>query len=198
MAGDSQDSLQPFEKQDDGKLVTRDMMLYRLPWPKALLQSHGETDVRLRVTLSYFVEPNPGSRAVNTKYRYAGCNLRFKVQTPTEQLKTFIARVSNAVDEEDKKGYERPTDTTAGWIVGDNNCRLGSIHSDTWLGSAAQLAKMENLIVHPVNGWWRLRPQHKRFNDRIRYSLVITLETIGVEIDLYTPIQTEISASVSV
>ena len=58
--------LQPFEKRADGTLATRDMMLYRLPWPKALLQAHGEADLRLRVTLSYFIEPNPGSRAVNT------------------------------------------------------------------------------------------------------------------------------------
>ena len=34
---------------------------YSLPWPRAALESLGEQDVTLKITLSYFVEPNPGS-----------------------------------------------------------------------------------------------------------------------------------------
>ena len=193
-----EDSLQPFAKEREG-VKTRDMMLYRLPWPKALLQSHGNTGVKLRATLSYFVEPNPGSRMVTSKYRYAGCNLRFLVQTPTEKsLTNFIARVSDAVSDDDRNAYEKPDDTTTGWSLGDDLRRRGSIHSDTWTGTAAQLALMEHLIVFPVNGWWRLRPQHKRYNQRIRYSLVVSLETVGTELDIFTPIQTSIEQAVSV
>ncbi len=193
-----QDSLQPFAKEKDG-VKTRDMMLYRLPWPKTLLQSHGNTAVRLRTTLSYFIEPNPGSRMVTSKYRYAGCNLRFLVQTATEKsLKNFIARVSDAVSDDDRDAYEKPDDTTTGWLLGDDLRRRGSIHSDTWTGTAAQLALMEHLIVFPVNGWWRLRPQHKRYNHRIRYSLIVTLETVGADLDIFTPIQTSVAQTVSV
>lgn len=196
-----QDSLQPFEKDSRPEhhgIVTRDMMLYRLPWPKELLQAHGEAEVRLRVTLSYFIEPNPGSRIVNSKYRYAGCNLRFLVQTPTEKRKNFIARVSDAVSKEDQAAYEKPHDTTDGWLIGDDLRRRGSLHADTWTGSAAKLAQMEHLIVFPVNGWWKLRPQHKSYTRRIRYSLVLTLESLGAEIDLYTPIQNAVSVPVAV
>ncbi len=193
-----QDSLQPFTKEEDG-VKTRDMMLYRLPWPKDLLQSHGSTAVRLRATLSYFIEPNPGSRMVTSKYRYAGCNLQFLVQTATEKsLKNFIARVSDAVSDDDRGAYERPDDTTTGWLLGDDLRRRGSIHSDTWTGAAAQLALMEHLIVFPVNGWWRLRPQHKRYNQRIRYSLVVTLETLGADLDIFAPIQATVQQSISV
>ncbi|MEQ1853647.1 MAG: S8 family peptidase, partial [Chthoniobacteraceae bacterium] len=137
-----QDSLQPFVKEKDG-VKTRDMMLYRLPWPKDLLQSHGNAAVRLRATLSYFIEPNPGSRVVTSKYRYAGCNLRFLVQTATEKsLNNFIARVSDAVSDDDRNAYTKPDDTTTGWLLGEDlRCR-GSIHSDTWRGTAAQLALM--------------------------------------------------------
>ena len=53
----AQASLHPFS---DGKM--REMHFYQLPWPKDALQQLGETPVRLRVTLSYFVEPNPGRR----------------------------------------------------------------------------------------------------------------------------------------
>ena len=52
-----QDELQPFYK--DGNVKTKDMHLHDLPWPKDTLQTIGEADVELTVTLSYFVEPNP-------------------------------------------------------------------------------------------------------------------------------------------
>ena len=180
-------------------MKTKDMMLYRLPWPKALLQSHGNTEVRLRVTLSYFIEPNPGSRMVTSKYRYAGCNLRFLVQTATEKsLKNFIARVSDNVSADDRNAYQKPDDTTTGWLLGDDLRRRGSIHSDTWTGTAAQLALMEHVIVFPVSGWWRLRTQHKRYNHRIRYALVVTLETVGVDLNIFVPIKTAVDLSISV
>ena len=57
---------------------------------------------------------------------------------------------------------------------------------------------MEHLIVFPVNGWWRLRTQHKRYNNRIRYALVVTLETLGAELDIFTPISLSVAQSVSV
>ncbi len=193
----AQDLLQPFEKRE-GRVVTRDMMLYRLPWPKALLQEYSDTEVRFRATLSYFIEPNPGSRIPNTKYRYAGCNLRFQVQTPTERRENFIARVSDAISAEERAGYETPDDTGDGWLIGDSLRRRGSIHSDSWTGTAANLAQIEHLLVYPVNGWWRLRPQHGRYAKRIRYSLVLTLETLGTELNIYAPIQAAIPISVEV
>lgn len=194
----AQDALQPFEKREDGRVATRDMMMYRLPWPKELLQEHAEVEVRFRATLSYFIEPNPGSRIPNSKYRYAGCNLRFQVQTPTERRENFIARVSDAITAEERAGYEAPDDTTQGWLIGDVLRRRGSLHSDTWTGSAANLAQMEHVIVYPVNGWWKLRPQHGRFNQRIRYSLILTLETVAVDLNIYAPIAAAIPLVVEV
>ena len=201
-----QDSLQPFARaekvSEDGTvthpLKTKDMMLYKLPWPKALLAEHPDTLMRLRVTLSYFIEPNPGSRAVNNKYRYASCNLRFKVRTPTEKLTNFIARVSNAVSDEERESYKKPDDSTKGWLIGEELACRGSLHCDTWEGTAAQLAQMEHLIVYPTNGWWRLRPFLNQFNRRIRYSLVVSVETSGLDIDLYTPIAVSVAQTVPI
>ena len=136
---------------------------------------------------------------VSSKYRYAGCNLRFAVQTPTEKsMRNFIARVSDAISKEDKEAYESPDDAQHGWTLGDKLRRRGSLHSDTWAGSAAELAAMEHLVVFPVNGWWKLRKQHGRCNHRIRYSLVVSLETIGADLDIFTPIQTSVAQSISV
>jgi len=57
----AQDSLQPFFKKD-GSIKTRDINLHDLPWPTEILEGLGETTVGMRVTLSYFIEPNPGER----------------------------------------------------------------------------------------------------------------------------------------
>ena len=130
---------------------------------------HRASSAKIYAPAGKFIEPNPGSRAVNNKYRYASCNLRFKVQTPTERLNTFIARVSDAVSEQDREDYTKPDDTTEGWLIGEELSCRGSLHCDTWEGTAAQLAQMEHIIVYPANGWWRLRPYLSQFNRRIRY-----------------------------
>ncbi len=58
----AEDELQPFWKEN-GSVKTRHMNLHNFPWPRTELESRGETEVELRVTLSYFIEPNPGERA---------------------------------------------------------------------------------------------------------------------------------------
>jgi hypothetical protein len=50
--------------------------------------------------------------------------------------------------------------------------------------------------VFPVTGWWKERPHLQRWNRTARYALVITLETEATEIDLYTPIATQIGIPV--
>ena len=193
-----QDSLQPFVKHRTGQPEMNEMMVYKLPWPKAVLDELGDTKVYLRVTLSYFVEPNPGSRAANNKYRYQSCGLRFRLQTPTESFTNLIARVSADVTSGERLDYRYPEDAAEGWRIGADNCSRGSVHSDVWTGTAAALSSMGHLVVFPVNGWWRLRPQLGQANRKIRYSLIISLETDAVDIDLYTPIQNQIASEIAV
>ena len=61
----AQDSLQPFEKRDGG-VATKDLSLHALPWPREELSSLRSETVELRVTLSYFIEPNPAAVAGST------------------------------------------------------------------------------------------------------------------------------------
>lgn len=63
-----EDVLLPFRK-DGAAIKTRDMNLHNLPWPRAELQSLGNLDVELRITLSYFIEPNPGERGWTRRHR---------------------------------------------------------------------------------------------------------------------------------
>lgn len=60
----AEDSLYPYRKTRDG-IKTRDLNLHALPWPLEQLQELQDTQVELRVTLSYFIEPNPSARGVH-------------------------------------------------------------------------------------------------------------------------------------
>jgi len=65
-----QDEFLPFEQGKSG-ISMRALRLHRLPWPDQQLRDLFSARVRLRVTLSYFVEPNPSSRGWQGRYRYA-------------------------------------------------------------------------------------------------------------------------------
>jgi hypothetical protein len=71
----AQDDLQPFEKRAGGGYKSKDINLHTLPWPSDVLSDLGDTEVQLRVTLSYFVEPNPARRGWRGRYRYASHGL---------------------------------------------------------------------------------------------------------------------------
>ena len=92
-----EDALLPFRK--DGSVIkTRDMQLHRLPWPRDELRALGNLEVELRVTLSYFVEPNPGERGWTRRHRYASHSLRFAVKRSLETLPQFRQRINRAAE----------------------------------------------------------------------------------------------------
>ncbi|WP_245476986.1 S8 family peptidase, partial [Mesorhizobium sp. M1A.F.Ca.IN.020.03.1.1] len=84
-----EDELQPFQREGGAAAKTRDMKLHRLPWPKEQLAALGAAQVELRVTLSYFIEPNPGERGWTRRHRYASHGLRFRVKSATETVDEF-------------------------------------------------------------------------------------------------------------
>ncbi|MDZ4684142.1 MAG: S8 family peptidase [Planctomycetaceae bacterium] len=182
-----ENELQPFDKVD-GKVKTKDMHLHRLPWPTAVLESLAATPIRLRVTLSYFIEPSPGRRGWTRKHRYQSHGLRFAVKHPLETELDFRKRLSRSAWEEEERAPSLNDDRN--WELGQQLRCKGSIHSDTWTGTAAELAQCGMVAVFPVTGWWRERPHLERWNRKARYSLVVTLETPRVDVDLYTPIAT--------
>lgn len=92
--------VQPFWK-DEGRIKTRHLNLHSLPWPRQELLALGETQVELRVTLSYFVEPNPGERGWARRHRYASHGLRFVMKASAEELGEFRARINRPVEQED-------------------------------------------------------------------------------------------------
>lgn len=186
--------LQPYEKMTGGVPKMKEMQLHTLPWPNELLQSLENIDVDLRVTLSYFIEPGPGQKGWKNKYRYASCGLRFDIKRPNETLIAFQQRINNAMrDDSYSSDY-----LDNKWFLGAKNRNVGSIHSDVWTDTAINLAHSNCIAVYPVIGWWRERTNLKKYNSKIQYSLVITLETPKQDIDLYTQITTKIANRVPI
>ena len=185
----AQREIQPFRKVKSG-VRFNEAHAYTLPWPKEVLEDLRETQVRLKVTLSHFVEPNPGFSADADPARYQSFGLRFDLKRSLETSSDFLKR-RNADERED--GEKKPPNITdSGWLLGEKKVTTGSLHCDIWEGTAAQLASRNLLWVYPVNGWWRERAALNRYNDTSRYALVLSLETDDTEIDLYTPISAQI------
>lgn len=188
-----QSELQPY----DGNKMN-EMHMHKLPWPNELLRSLGSTNVTLRVTLSYFIEPSPGSIGWKDKYRYASCGLRFDVINSNESIDDFKKRVNMKMRGENKKDSGEGTSGSERWYLGAANRDVGSIHSDFCTLNAVDLCECKYIAIYPVVGWWRERKHLGRSNKRLRYSLVVTLSTPEIDVDLYTPIMTQIENTINI
>lgn len=135
--------LHPFQRESGKQPILRDMNLHRLPWPLAELEALGETSVEMRVTLSYFIEPNPSERGFRLRYRYESHGLRFDTKRPHESEDGFRARI-NAAARDEEEGTRAGGDDP-GWLIGKQNRHKGSLHCDIWRGSAADLASRGTL-----------------------------------------------------
>ncbi len=182
-----EDELHPY-KRDRGKSPeSREMNLHALPWPREELEKLQNANVQMRVTLSYFVEPNPSARGSASKFYYPSHRLRFDVQRPLDaSTDDFVARVNAAAKREEEGDPVNPSDPD--WYLGDRQRHRGSLHQDVWTGTAADLASRGFLAVYPAAGWWRTRPALERFDLPARYSLVVSILTEQTEVDLYNVI----------
>jgi hypothetical protein len=187
----AQGEIQPFHKDAKGGIKYREMRLHELPWPRQTLEELQDTEVTLRVTLSYFVEPNPGSRGWSTKYGYQSHGLRFDVKRATENVAQFQERINKAARTEDYA--DDPHNETGSWIFRSNQglSALGSIRSNIWTGPAADLAARGYIAVYPTYGWWNKRPNLGGYEKSSHYALIATITT--PETDIYTPVAAAIN-----
>ena len=192
----AESAIQPYRK--DGSDVRHNQMgLHQLPWPSRVLFELGETPVRMRVTLSYFMEPNPGRRGNIPKWSYPSHGLRFDVKRPGETVEQFKQRLSRA----ERDDPDAPIDNVGedrNWVVGISGRSRGTLQGDWWEGTATQLAASDHIAVYPVTGWWRERPFLGKVESTAPYSLVVSIETPEQVIDLYTAITTQTQVQVEV
>lgn len=173
------------------------MNLHELPWPIAQLEALGAAQVRMRVTLSYFVEPNPSSRGWTGRYIYPSHGLRFATRRPEESVASFRQRINTRARID---GEKPPSlDTESGWLFGSNQQQAaGSLHTDIWSGSAAALASKGAIAVYPVAGWWKNRAKDDQSEQGVDYSLIVSIESPEVEVDLWTPVYQQVRGSIEI
>lgn len=189
----AQASIRPFE---DGKM--REIHIHDLPWPKDVLAGLGDAEVRLRVTLSYFVEPNPGRRGWQAKHRYQSHGLRFEVRGAAESHDEFRKRLNKQAMDEDEGRPVTGSDND-GWYLGPRARDRGSIHSDLLVDcTAAELAERGMIAVYPVTGWWKEQKKRDRSEKGARYALIVSIETDAADVDIWTPVANQIGVPVEV
>jgi len=190
-----EDAMTPY-RGNSGSASLNDCHIHHLQLPVALFRAHGAATCTMRVTLSYFVAPNPSSsnHTLGSRYCYSGCLLRFRVKHKDEDVNAFKQHVSREAIENELQNDETRNLNDPSWALGAKlRGKAGSIVHDVWQGSAADLAQMDYIAVFPVKGWWASRsfPNetlwyhcHRR---SIRYSLIVSIE-ISADVPLYTAI----------
>jgi hypothetical protein len=150
----------------------------------------------MKVTLSYFIEPNPAQRGWIRKYSYASHGLRFDVKTPTETLEQFRNRI-NQLARVPEKGTTSKSDSKR-WYLGPRLRELGTVHSDIWTGTAVELAQRQYIAIYPVIGWWRENSKFERWHKQARYALVVTIKTPDTHVDIYTSVANMLKSTVEI
>lgn len=177
--------IQPFTVGADGRTaVFNEMHVYSLPWPKAALEQLENEIVTMKVTLSYFVEPNLTGKAATRPETYRSYGLRFDMKKRSETDARFRSRISAA---QAKDGTEAEAEASC-WLLGPKAVQAGSLHCDLWRGRAIDLAGHDAIAVYPVGGWWKSHVGQGRMTDKGRYALVISISAAGQDIDLYAEI----------
>ena len=171
-------------KQGSNNNNYKELHFYDLPWPVELLERMGNENVKIRITLSYYIKPSPGNGGWTNKYRYPSATLHFDLKTATETKEEFLCRRNQ------NEGECTTKNDTSRWKIKQTKRERGSVQSDWIECSAADLADMGQIVVYPGPGWWKERKLNNVDNS-IRYSLIVSIETNETEI--YDAVKTEIS-----
>lgn len=191
----AQEYIQPFVLKDSNASLN-EMHFYKLPFPEEVLLQLNTLKVKLKITLSYFIEPGAGEIGWKDRYRYQSHGLRFDVNNVGETEEEFKKRINVLAREEDEKLQNNSG--SGRWAIGSINRSYGSIHSDFWEGTAADLATCNMIGIFPVIGWWRERKHLKRVDTKTRYSLIVSLETEKEDVQLYTEIKNLIKIPIEI
>ena len=183
-----ENKLEPYTQGDSGNIYG-EMHYYDLPWPKDQLEDMGDEDVRIRITLSYYVKPSPGYAGRTHKYRYPSATLHFDLKTATETEEEFLCRRNK------QEGEKTTQNDATRWNVKQQKRERGTVQSDWIECTAADLAEMDKIVVFPGPGWWKER-KLDNVDNSVPYSLIVSIET--KKTDIYNAVETAISNRIGV
>lgn len=188
--------IQPYIWEDSNDPKINEYHLFELPWPDEALSSLFDEEIQVNITLSYFIEPNPGKKEYSQSYSYQSVGLRFKMCRPNESTDQFAARVNKLARDDN---YETGADSE-NWTLGPEVRDKGSIHRDWLVTTGPELATKNKLAVFPIGGWWKTRKKLERYDNSVRYSLIVSIDSPNqdIDVDLYTPVQNQIRVEIEV
>jgi hypothetical protein len=154
--------------------LRRKLKLFRLPIPNELLGDE-DLDVELRVTLSYFMEPNKFGRTV-----FHGLDLKWDMQGPQESENEFLQRINVLKRPKGADGKRQKVVATKSfpWQLGVQLRSHGTVQSDRWQGNMSALVGDKLIAIIPVFGWWDQRRYLKE--QGMRFSLIVSVFGPGV------------------
>jgi len=159
--------------------LCRKVKLYRLPLPEELLAG-SDPEVQLRVTLSYFTEPNKFRRRI-----FHGLDLKWDMQGPQETESQFLDRINELRRPLGPGGKRKRSTRTKSlpWDIGVQLRSRGTVQSDRWRGKMSSLVGDKLIAIYPVLGWWDQRKELR--TKSLKFSLIVSVLGPGV----YTVIQ---------
>lgn len=150
-----------------------------------------DPDAELRVTLSYFAEPNKFGRRT-----YHGLDLKWDMQGPQESREAFIARINVLTRSIDDQGKRVPPSKTKSfnWDVGIQARSRGTVQSDRWRGKMSELVGDKLIAIVPVLGWW---DQRRSLKEReMKFSLVVSVLGPGVYAAIKPKVEIEMGITI--
>lgn len=176
-----QEEIKPYKlNSKENDIIFNELHIHEIPWPKDLFEKLSDKKFEVKITLSYFIEPNPKlSRGI---YDYQSYGLRFALSgnRNKDELRRKVTKI---------EGEENQSDEfQENWLYGVNNRNTGSVHVDIWNGSGAEFMENNYIAVYPVTGWWKQIKKGDNHLQNVRYSLIVSITSEDEKIDLFTPI----------
>ncbi|MBM1645748.1 S8 family peptidase [Sulfitobacter mediterraneus] len=187
----SEDELRPYKKEEGKSVTLKEMKSVRLPWPDAALRALAATEIELRCTLSYFIQPDLHSAGLDRQQYYPSHGLKFDFQRFGESEERTRKRVNKAIISHD------PQASDEGWVLGRENRPRGTLHHDIWRGPAYQLVDRQMITVTPMRGWWA-NGGLEVADVPVRYSLIVSIRTPQTANDLVAEVRSLIPANLLV
>jgi hypothetical protein len=178
-------------KVDGGSNKYGQEHLYDLPWPSELLEQMNDEEVKIRITLSYYIKPSPNNTGRRSKYNYPSATLHFDLKSALESTETFLRRRNRLEGEK----MNRTVNYSQRWEIGQQRREQGTVQSDWYECTARELAECGQIVVFPGAGWWKNR-KLSNVDNVVKYSLIVSIETERT--DIYTAVENAIRNKVGV
>ena len=143
----------------------------------------------MRVTLSYFIEPTASRRGWRRRYAYASHGLRFELKTPVETVEEFVQRVNRDAQAEEDGSPTVPRLRRGALVPRPQPAQ----HRLAAPGHVGGHGRRPRRVRRPR------RPRGRRLVEErqaqgphrqpVRYSLIVSLRTGELGVDLYTPVE---------